>query len=210
MKNLIYLVKLGFTRITPKGLLSLGRTIVLMMTGNATFASIAAKVATLKTALDELEVADDAYDFNHGKLEREALMTSVVEVKDLIRDLGGYVQGISGGDKDIITSAGFEYKAASKPVGELQAPKLVQAFTTEYPGRIDVRWTGVKGRENYALWICDKDPAAEANWTLLTISGRNRFSAEGLTSLGTYHFRVVANGAAGPSPASMVATALAR
>lgn len=122
MKNLIYLVKLGFTRITPKGLLSLGRTIALMMTGNALFASIAAKVAALQTALDDLEKADDAYDFNHGKLEREALMTSVITVKDMIRELGGYVQGISGGDKDIIIGAGFEYKAAPHPVGQLPPP----------------------------------------------------------------------------------------
>lgn len=210
MKTLFYFVKLGFSRITPKGLLSLGRTIVLMMTGNATFASVAAKVAALKTALDELEVADDAYDFNHGKLEREALMTSVVSVKDLIRELGGYVQGISAGDKDIITSAGFDYKAAPQPVGELPAPKLVEAFTTDYPGRVKVRWSGVKGRENYGLWICIADPTVEANWKLHTILGRNRCTVDGLTSLSTVYFRVVANGAAGPSPASMEASVLVR
>lgn len=209
MKSVVYLVKLGFTRISAKGLLSLGRTIVLMMTANPLFASIIAKIKALGTALDELEKADAAYDFNRGKLEREALMTSVVQVKDLVRDLGGYVQAISGGDKDIILNAGFEVRNAPSPTGQLPAPRLVEAFTTDYKGVIDVRWTGVKGRCNYELWMCNGDPAVEANWKLLTMSTRNRYRVERLTSLNTYYFRVVAQGTAGPSPVSMEAKAMA-
>lgn len=82
----------------------------------------------------------------------------------------------------------------------------MQAFATAYLGRINVRWSGVKSRENYALWICTGDPMVEANWTLHAITGRNRVTVEGLTSGTTYHFRVVANGAAGASPFSMVAS----
>lgn len=209
MKKLIYLVKLGFSRITPKGLLSSGRTIVLKMTGNALYASIAAKITALGTALDNLELADDAYDFNHGKMEREALLGSVVEVKDGIRELGGYVQAISQGDKDIILAAGFDVRKAPSPVGELPAPALVQAFTTAYPGRIDLRWSGVKGRGAYEVYVAKGDPGVEANWSLSAVTTRNRHSVEGLSSLTEYHFRIVAQGPAGASPASMVATALA-
>ena len=93
MKSVVYLVKLGFTRISAKGLLSLGRTIVLMMTANPLFASIIAKIKALGTALDELEKADAAYDFNRGKLEREALMTSVVQVSARVILDGPYNEG---------------------------------------------------------------------------------------------------------------------
>lgn len=209
MKMLVYLVKLGFTRATPKALLSMGRTIVLMMMPNALYASILARLKELSTALDTLEKADDAYSFNRGKLEREALIISVVQVKDLLREVGGYVQAISQGDKEIILKAGFDVRNAPVPQGLLPAPRLVQAYTTGYPGVIDVRWTGVKGRSNYELWICEGDDSIPANWKMLTMSTRNRYRVEGLTSLKTYSFRVVAQGTAGASPASMVATALA-
>ena len=209
MLTRLFLVKLGFTRITPKGLLSLGRTIVAKMTLDPLYAAILAKITALKAKLDALEVADDAYDFNRGKVERETLMTLVVEVKDGIRELGSYVQAISQGDKTIITNAGFETRKVNEPFGELPAPKVVFADTTLYPGRIDVRWTGVKGRTTYELWISDGDPNDEKSWKLLSITSKVRFSATGLTSLKKYNFRVVARGAAGASSPSIVASALA-
>lgn len=209
MKTILYLVKLGFTRITAKGLLSLGRTIVAKMTPNPLYAAILAKITALKTALDGLELADDAYDFNRGKMEREALSISFVEVKDGIRELGSYVQAISAGDKQLILDAGFDVRKAPQPYGELAAPTVVYAVTTLYPGRIDVRWSGVKGRTTYELQYTSGDPLQEDGWKLLAVTSKNRFSATGLTSKKEYSFRVVARGAAGASPASIVATALA-
>lgn len=209
MKTVLYFVKFGFTRITAKELLSLGRTIVAKMTPNPLYASILPKITALKNALDGLEVADDAYDFNHGKMEREALMISFVEVKDGIRELGSYVQALSEGDKDVILNAGFDVRKANTPYGELPAPVVVFAQTTLYPGRIDVRWSGVKGRSTYELYCTAGDPVMEDGWKLLAITSKNRFSAMGLESKKEYSFRVVARGAAGASPASIVATALA-
>ena len=67
----------------------------------------------------------------------------------------------------------------------------------------------MKGRSTYELYYTEGDPLLEANWKLLAVSSKNRFSATGLASKKEYSFRVVARGAAGASPASIVATALA-
>ena len=129
--------------------------------------------------------------------------------KDGIRELGSYVQALSEGDKDIILNAGFDVRKAPSPYGELAAPVVVFALTTLYPGRIDVRWSGVKGRTTYELYYTAGDPLLEDGWKLLAVTSKNRFSATGLTSKTEFSFRVVARGAAGASPASIVATALA-
>ena len=115
----------------------------------------------------------------------------------------------SKGDRDLILSAGFETEKVPAPIGELHAPPNVRAEVTLYPGRVDVKWGGVRGRMIYEVWMTDGDPKVEANWKLQGLTSKNRMEVEGLTSNTVYYFRVVAQGAAGPSPMSDVAFAKA-
>lgn len=204
-----YTVRLGFTGATETTLVGMGRTHVTMLTGNPAFTTPQPSLASITTACDELAAANEAYDFNGGKLELEARAKAYRTLKELIRELGGYVQSLCQGSKELILSAGFNVRKRSEPIGELPAPQNVRAQVTVYPGRLDVRWDAVRGRSMYQLWMTSGDPNEAAGWSLLLQSSRNRHVVEDLVSNTVYTFRVVALGAAGASPVSDIASAKA-
>lgn len=204
-----FTVSLGFTEVTPAALLDKGRNHVTMLTGNADFATPSPTTVVLTAACDKLESASNAYNFNRGKLEKEARDKAFAELKFLIRELGAYVQNNCKGEKDLILSTGFDVRRTNAPLGQLPAPGNLLALVTLYPGRLEVRWDGVKGRSIYELWMTDGDPNLETGWKLLALTPKVRHVVDGLASNKVFSFRVVAIGSAGASPVSDVATAKA-
>ena len=95
MKKVWYIVKPGLTRVTAKALAGKGRNSVTMITGNPAFLAPNPdpnpKLSEVTEACDKLESAIDAYDFNRGKLEKEARDLAYEELRVIYRDLGGYV-----------------------------------------------------------------------------------------------------------------------
>ena len=156
-----------------------------------------------------LEAAIAAFVDNPGPRERSERSQAFDVVKGMYLDLCAFVQAASNGALAIIESAGCEVKKSNTPVGQLPAPLRVLAFSTAYPGRIDIRWGGVAGRSGYNVFICEGDPNVEANWSQLVFTTRNHFSAMSLKSDKVYYFRVNAIGAAGASPMSDLAFAKA-
>lgn len=209
MKQFIHIVKLGFARITAAALVFKGRNNVTMLTGNPAYATPTPTLVTITAACDTLDSAVQAYDFTRSRLDKETRDVAFFDLKAMLRELGAYVQATSKGDRDLILSAGFETEKVPVPIGQLPAPPNVRAEVTAYPGRIDVKWAGVRGRKIYEVWITDGDPSVEASWKLQGLTSKNRMEVEGLTSNTVYYFRVVAQGAAGPSPVSDVANAKA-
>ena len=207
MATTVYTVRLGFSRITSAALVEKGRNHVVMLTGNLTYPTPTPKLIDLTAASDALDVANQAYDFNRGKVEKQTRDSAFLVLKDLIRELGGYVQSLCTGDKDLILSAGFDVRRSNDPVGLLPAPQNMRALVTPYPGRLEVRWKGVKNRNMYQLYMTDKDPQDPANWKLLLQSTRNAHTINDLESNKVYTFRTVALGAAGASPLSDIASA---
>ncbi len=205
----IYTVRLGFTGVTPAALVEQGRNHVVMLTGNVAFPTPTPTLPAITAACDVLDVANQAYDFNRGKLEKQARDTAFQALKDLIRELGGYVQSKCGGDKDLILSAGFNARRPNDPLGLLPAPQDMRALVTPYPGRLIVRWNGVKGRSMYQLYMTTGDPQDPAGWSLLLQSTKNSHILDDLTSDKVYTFRTVALGTAGASPVSDIASAKA-
>lgn len=204
-----YTVRLGFTGATATTLVGMGRNHVTMLTGNAAFPTPQPALASITAACDALDVANQAYDFNRGKLEKDARDEAFVVLKGLIKELGGYVQSLCQGQKDLILSAGFNVRKRNEPIGELPAPQNVRALVTVYPGRLEVRWDAVKGRSMYQLWMTSGDPLDAGRWSLLLQSSKNRHVIEDLVSNTVYTFRVTALGAAGASPVSDIASAKA-
>lgn len=208
-KNATYTVRLGFTNVTATALVGMGRNHVTMLTGNPDFATPTPSLASISSACDKLDSASQAYDFNRGKLEKEARDEAFKYLKELIRELGGYVQSNCKGQKDLILSTGFNVRRSNVPVGLLPAAKNLEALVTPYPGRLEVRWDGVKGRSMYQLWITDGDPNDAGGWRILLQSTKNRHVINDLVSNTVYTFRVVTLGTAGASPASDIAHAKA-
>lgn len=181
-----------------------GRNHVTMLTGNAAFPT-----PTPTTACDDLDTANQAYDFNRGKTEKETRDVAFAALLDLIRELAGYVQANCNNEKDLILSTGFDVRRIAFSLGVLPTPGYVRALVTPYPGRLDVRWAGVRGRRIYSLYITDKDPQDPVSWKLLAQTSKNSFTAEGLQSNTVYTFRLQTIAAAGASPMSDIASAKA-
>ncbi|HQX31543.1 MAG: fibronectin type III domain-containing protein [Flavobacteriales bacterium] len=209
MNKLWYAVKLGHSRVTFVALVDKSRTNISMLTGNAAYTTPNPTLASFATAADALDTAVQAYDFSRSRLDKQDRDQAFVALKAMRADLGAYVQTTSGGDATLITSAGFEMEAGRQPLGLLNAPQNVRAVSTAYPGKVELRFNGVKGRLVYEVSICAGDPKVEADWSLYTTTGKNRVSFTGLNSGKEYFFRVVALGAAGASPLSDVANAKA-
>lgn len=208
-KSIIATVRLGFTGVTAPALVGMGRNHVTMLTGNADFPTPSPALVDISKACDELDTAVQAFTFNRGKLEKEARDLAFLALKDLIRELGGYVQANCKGQKELILSTGFDVRRPSTPIGLLPAAQNVRALVMPYPGRLEVRWDGRRGRLGYELSYTAGDPLDPAGWKLLVVTTKNRYVVEDLVSNTVYTFRVVVLGAAGASPASDIASAKA-
>ncbi len=209
MKKVFYLVKLGHTRVTAVALVNKSRTNVTKMTGNPAFTTPNPALVEIKTAADALDLVVQSYNFSRSRQDKEQRDAAFAELKKLCSLLGSYVQNESKGEQALISSAGFETEKARQPLGVLPAPKNVRALRTPFPGQIEVRFGGVRGRIAYQLFLCEGDPKMEADWSLYATTGKNRVMVQGLESDKAYFFRAVAIGAAGESAVSDPATAKA-
>ena len=209
MGQYTFVPRIGITAITPTALVEKGRNHVTMLTGNAAFPTPTPTTAALGTACTTLDDANQAYDFNRGKTEKEARDVAFAALKDLVRELAGYVQANCNNQKELIISTGFDVRRLAEPLGLRPAPANVRALVTPYPGRLELRWNGVRGRSIYAVEMTDTDPLNPAGWAPLIQTSKNRWTVEGLTSNTVYSFRVTTLGAAGASPVSDIASAKA-
>ncbi|MEO7082079.1 MAG: hypothetical protein ABIY71_11150, partial [Flavobacteriales bacterium] len=182
MKKAFYVVKLGHTRVTAVALVTKSRTNVTKMTGNPAFTTPNPDLVAIKTAADALDAVVQSYNFSRSRQDKEQRDAAFAELKKLRSLLGSYVQNESQGEQGLISSAGFETEKARQPLGVLPAPKNVRALRLPFPGEIEVRFGGVKGRIAYQLFICEGDPKEEANWQLHSTTGKNRVLVQGLVT----------------------------
>ena len=74
---------------------------------------------------------------------------------------------------------------------------------------MDLRWNAIKrGLQNTLVELTD-DPTGQTGWRFALNSRKSTATIKGLTSGKRYWFRVTAEGAAGPGPASDPATKVA-
>ena len=213
MKNVWYIVKPGLTRVTATALVEKGRNIVTMMTGNAAFLAPNPTpnptLADFGAGLDKLDLAQQAYGFNRGKVEKEARDMAFAEMKVLFHTMAGYVQLASKGEKDIILSAGFDVTATPTPVLIPTTPPDVRAEATKARKQILVRWGASKGHRLYNVYQTKGDPTLEAGWELVAVTGKNRHLVTDLDSFKTYSYRIIAVGPHANSIPSDAASAIA-
>ena len=196
----------GLTGITESALVEKVRNCIKMATGNAAFPSPVPPLSGLTTESDALDTATQAYKFTRSKLDKDARDTHFATLKSMMHEFVGYVQSTSNGDSDLILSMGLDVRRKRKASVLPEAPSRVVAAVTPYPGRIEVRWGGVPRRQQYGLFSAE---TADGPWTLVAWTGKTRHTVDNLQSDKTYYFRVVAQGAAGASPASDIAKAKA-
>ena len=209
MQKVIYIVKLGHTRVTMAALVEKSRKNVEMLEGNPAFPTTLPALPKITEAREKLEVALDDYRFNPSRLGKTERDTAFRELRNLRMELGNFVQAQSQGDLDLIQSAGFEVERKPQPSVKPTAPTNVRAKGTEYPSEIMVNFSGVKGKLYYRLFICKEDPKVASNWKFHSATSKNRVLVTGMESHSEVHFRVITVGTRGASPVSDYATAKA-
>ena len=155
----------------------------------------------LETAITEAAGND------HAKVVAKQVAEAALDNALIAESL--YESNTCMGDEIKILSNGFEVRKDPAPIGPLQAPAKLEARMSEFSGHIDLRWKPMDGASYYQVAMNDTDPNDESKWVLTAFSSAAHYTVTGPVSGKFYWFRVVALGAAGPSPASDPAKGLA-
>ncbi len=202
-----YTVKLGLKGLTPTDLVKRGRNHVTMMTGSAIYTTPTPALATITAACNRLDAANQAVLFNGGKLAYTERDEADQELRDLIKELAGYVQAVSKGDKPQVQDGGFDVVEPGEPIGELPAPQALGSRLTTLEGRVALDWERVNGAKMYQVYMStSNDPL---KWELVAVTTKSRVNVDSLESGRFYWFAVNAVGAAGASSKSDPALAKA-
>lgn len=202
-----YTVKLGISGLTPTDLVKKGRNHVTMMTGSTLYTTPVPSLATITAACDRLDAANQAVLFNGGKLAYTERDEADKELRDLIKELAGYVQAVSKGDKPQVQDGAFDVVEPGEPIGELPPPQALGSKLTNMSGRVALDWKGVRGAKSYQVFMStSNDPF---KWELTAVTTKSRLDVDSLEPGTFYWFAVSAVGAAGTSSKSDPAQAMA-
>jgi hypothetical protein len=182
---------------------TIGRSIVAKIEGNANFPQAQSLMATVATALDALEAAETKALGSRQQAISDTLARDVQEgqTDDVLRLLGDAIEKESGGDAAKIHSAGLETQAEKSPIGPLPAPLHLAVTQGDEEGELSVSCDNVRGARSY-VWEVTEDTTGKIGWRSGGVSTKSRHDIQGLTSGTRYHVRVAALGAAGQSPFS--------
>lgn len=201
-------VSLGLSNRSVENLIALGRLVAESMTANSHFPSPPVTPDALKAAVEALEeIHTQALDTRSTTAFAEQRVKKA-EVVEMLRKLGIYVSGVAMGNELIIRSAGMP---VSKTREKHPAPAQVSNFIADFTGipkSILLRWRRPANASQFRVYMT-LTPENEASWEIIdTISSRKKM-VQNLTSGKRYYFKVVAVNAAGVSPDSEIAEAIA-
>ena len=203
------LVCRGTKGLSAVELVNKGRLHVTHLTDNPAFPDPMPSLVEIDEACDTLERASQVFEFNRGRVDKITRDDASTHLVQLLRRLAGYVQATCNGDHLLVRSTGFEVKKSRQPSEPMSAPLSVVAHRSVFPGQIDLRWSAVRNRRSYRVWITDGDPNDPTLWRVLGHTSRNHLNVEGLPSDVVHTFRVEAFGVLGYSPLSDIAAAKA-
>ena len=177
------------------------KTIVIKMTGNASFvtpnptlASITTAVTNLTTATAEIEVARKTLELKYN-----ALCTAEAVLDAGLTQLANYVENISNGDEAKILSAGMDVRSDSTAISLPDKIASVVATMGDSAGEIDLSWDKITGAKSYVV----ETALSEMNpleWKHMVVSTRSKAEVGTLKTGTSYHLRVAAVGSAGQGP----------
>ncbi len=190
-----FLVKLALKRKSVAVKIQTGRFYVIQMTGNSNFSTPVPSLASVTTAINELETAnEDALD--GGKALKAILRGKRAAYELKMTALGDYVDNIAQGSETIIKSAGMDTRAIPAPVGVPEQVKNLEAAQGKLSGEADLRWKNVKGAKIYFVYI-SPDVDNSGTYELVATPTASKVTLVGLTPGKVYYFKVKAVGTAG-------------
>jgi hypothetical protein len=106
--------KLGFNKLSVANKVLRAKDIVAKTTGNPHFPNPVPSMATITTAIKDVETAESLAN-GGGKKLKTILHTKVMALEALITSFISYVDSTSGGDAAMILSSGLDVRAVHKP-----------------------------------------------------------------------------------------------
>lgn len=201
------LIKAGLGRMKSAQLVAKSDFVEGKMKGNTNFPTPSPSLTDLTAARTALVAAvAEAESGAHAAIASKN--AAVAHLRDLLTKMARYVNSVAGGDVDMAVSSGFELAKRPDPIDKLSAPLDLRARMSDHTGRIDLRWTGVRGGRLFRVYICDGDPA-KGEWKPLDYVTKGKYTVTGLESHKLYAFRVTALGRVGEGPASEIVSAKA-
>lgn len=204
-------IRLNLSRMPIPQKIARSQQILTALTGNTSFPTPAPALASVKTAIDDLDASfTAAHVARQTARQKTSDMTNKEDALDqIMTQLAAYVESIAGGDERLILSAGMDTRAPG--VTSTEPPDQPQGFTStagDRDGEIDLAWDTVSGAKSYVIEK-SSDPGTPTTWTHAGVSTRSNFTANGLTSGTRYSFRVAALNANGQSGWSEASTKMA-
>ncbi len=194
-------IKLNLDRLSLSEKIAKARQIVKALTGNATFPTPSPALATVTTAIDDAEkAAAEAQQARQTAKEKTSNQNQKEDALDsLFTRLAAYVESVSGGDEQMILSAGMDTREKGVAATDTTAEPLgLSASAGDHDGEIDLSWDKVSGAKSYVIEK-SADPPTPTSWMHAGVSTKSRFTVEGLTSGTRTWFRVAAINANGQS-----------
>ena len=153
-------VKLDFIKLPIPAKIEFVRDRVVDMTGNANFPTPDVPLATITTAVDDLETKHLAAQ-GGGAAQTQAQDASEEALDDLMRDEAGYVTRIADGSTVIITSAGFDFTQTElSPVAVPAKVEKLKLTHSDQAGTIITNCDPVENAKGYVTVITDMQNAS--------------------------------------------------
>ncbi len=194
-------IKLNFSRLTLTEKIARARQIVTALAGNARFPTPIPALATVTTAIDDLEKAFTASQA--ARQEAKAKTTDQNNKEDIVdrvlTQLASYVEAVAGDDETLIQSVGMDVRAAAVSTSDTPTqPAALAATAGDHDGEIDLTWDTIVGTKSYVIEK-SPDPPTPTSWTHAGVATKSRATISGLTSGTRYWFRVAAVNSNGQS-----------
>ena len=198
---LAFIVRLGFYLLTPAEKVVRARSIIGSMTGNPYFPAPVPTLADLQTAVDALELAQQALPGGPDDTEIRNLRERELDV--MMSNLQNYVEFTAQGDPEMVLSSGMELRDPRSPVGILPPTETVIARPGVASGSVKLKWKPVRKSSGYRVEATE-DPSQ--GWPMVYNVEKASLKIFGLTPGTKYYFRVATLSHAGYEGYSPVAS----
>jgi len=200
MKNfmILFLVKLGFGKLTVDQKLNKANFIIGKLTGNPDFPVTDPTLAALTTATEEASAAAAAAET--GDHQSVAIKKQKVAVLDkLMARLQSDINTKANGNVAKILGAGFE---VSKPRTPAAKKGPVEGLTIKLganPGEVVLKWKAIKGGSLNAIAYAE-NPVAGIEMRPVAQTTKSKITISNLQSGVVYYFRIAVINSAGVGP----------
>jgi len=197
-----FTVKLGISKLTSVALVVKGRNIHDSILDNTGYPTLQSMLPELATTCDVLEDAIQAMEFSGGKVASTNKQLAEAALRSMLKDFGGYVQGISEGNKKLIQSAAFDVVRERTPMPVPDAPSELRVTRSVVAGVLKARWKKVRGA---VLYYLEMRAGKEGEFERVVTTTRTTHQMSDLETGVEYYFRVQAVASSGISPMSEIA-----